>query len=201
MIPKVIHKIWISENPTPEKFKKYTDTWNLSDCDVWEWGYPGGEVNLFKNSKCVKWCIKNKNNVVLNHYYRYYKLHYFGGIYLDLDIEVVKPFDDLLNNKFVIGYESDTWINNAVMMGEAGSKFMKDCLDCMDNMDLTIPEVELETGPRLVTKLIKENQYDDVTVLPERYFSPHRWYQKYDPKEITPDTYCVHHFEHSWKKD
>jgi hypothetical protein len=95
-------------------------------------------------------------------------------------------------------------------------QFFADCMDYMDNMDFDTMEIELETGPRLVTNLIQKwtswrpkfmkdiesyvyvNQL--VAVYPERYFSPFRWYQKYDPSCVKSDTCTVHHYCHSWKK-
>lgn len=52
----------------------------------------------------------------------------FGGIYMDLDTICVKPFTNLLNNKFVIGRQGK-WrkmgLCNAVMMSEKKSEFAK----------------------------------------------------------------------------
>jgi hypothetical protein len=55
-----------------------------------------------------------------------------GGIYLDLDFILLKPLTDLMNNKFVMGYErpnSSNYMCNAVIMTEADSPFIADWLN------------------------------------------------------------------------
>lgn len=51
----------------------------------------------------------------------------YGGIVMDMDTISVKPFDDLLNNKFVMGVEGDAnnefGLCNSVIMGEKGAEF------------------------------------------------------------------------------
>jgi hypothetical protein len=112
--------------------------------------------------------------------------------------------------------ESERWINNCFMAAPAGHRFFLDCMESMDTIAFDKPEIELETGPRLVTDLVQQNtgwkpkkmniieayRYGNgiVKVYPERYFSPFRWYQKFTPDCITPDTITVHHYCHSWGK-
>ena len=108
------------------------------------------------------------------------------------------------------------------MAAPAGHRFFLDCMESMDTISFDKHEIELETGPRLVTDLIEQNtgwkpkkmdiiqawtyqlhlnyNFRVVKVYPERYFSPFRWYQKFTPDCITPDTYTVHHYCHSWGK-
>ncbi|KAK9820446.1 hypothetical protein WJX72_010448 [[Myrmecia] bisecta] len=52
-------------------------------------------------------------------------LQRWGGIYLDLDVLVFQPFDSLLHNTFVIGYEGgpEYGMGNSVMLSKPQSKF------------------------------------------------------------------------------
>jgi hypothetical protein len=79
--------------------------------------------------------IKGKT---LNHYahksdvMRLQILKEIGGIYLDMDTVCKKPFDILLDNKFVIGKEGRFFLNglcNAVMLAEKNSEFINLWLD------------------------------------------------------------------------
>jgi hypothetical protein len=51
----------------------------------------------------------------------------YGGIYLDLDTICVKPFDDLLHHKFVIGQQGTGYhldgLCNAVLLSEKNARF------------------------------------------------------------------------------
>src|SRR5690625_589225 len=59
---------------------------------------------------------------------RYEILHDRGGVYVDCDLEPLRPIDDLLGADF-IGREDDRYINNAFMGASPGSPWMADILD------------------------------------------------------------------------
>ena len=72
--------------------------------------------------------MKTKNMHLLQ-YIRFYALYYYGGIYLDADVEVFKSFTPLLNQKQFIGEEAGGDIEAAVMGAEKGLLWVKECLD------------------------------------------------------------------------
>lgn len=52
-----------------------------------------------------------------------------GGIYLDTDVFIIKPLDDLLSNNFVMGIENGMGLCNGVILSEPQSNFMKTWYD------------------------------------------------------------------------
>jgi mannosyltransferase OCH1-like enzyme len=193
MIPKRLFQIWISDKPLPEKFQKYVDTWKLV--------MPDYEIKIvtlenLKHSPFVDKALEQGLFTVANHYIRCQEVYDNGGIYLDLDVEAVRSFDNLLNNKFFAGYEDKTFINNAVFGAEAGNEFLKRCMTEMDNLDWSKPNIELETGPWLFTRNIDPN----LQLYPPSYFYPYHYSEVYNPKCIKAETYCVHHWAKSWGK-
>ena len=208
-----IYKIWIGPNPLPAHFTQYTDTWSrISDAEIIDIG--NEYIDQVKYSPAVQWAIKHNNYAVLNHYIRYHLLYNNGGIYLDLDVEVIK--DDIIWTSYGchIGMELPNWANNHVMIsGYSGVPFFRYCMIAMDAMAYDqMQEVELNTGPRLVTRILQTFGYvpreidkiihlgsESIFIHPERVFSPHRWNQTFHPDEIKEDTLAVHHFAHSWK--
>ncbi len=211
-----IYKIWIGKNPLPEYFEKFTDTWSLiSNANIVSIG--NEYLKNVEHSPAVQWAIKNNNYAVLNHYIRYHLLCYRGGVYLDLDVEVIKDSPIWRDKLIHIGMEMPNWANNHLMIANEPSNndFFKLCMACMDAMPYDqMQEVELNTGPRLVTRILQYLGYKPreikqpfnlplhpICVHPERVFSPHRWNQSFHKSEIKADTLAVHHFSHSWKKD
>lgn len=193
MIPKILHCIWISDKPMPEKFQKYVDTWKFE--------MPDYEINYvtlanLKHSPFVDKYLAQGKYTVANHYVRLQEVYDKGGIYLDLDIEVVKSFDPLLDNTFFAGWEDQWVVNNAVFGAEAGHYFLKKCLDDLDKIDPNIPQIELETGPRLFTRNVDEN----LVIYTEKYFYPYHYTKKFTPDCIKPNTYCIHHWANSWSE-
>lgn len=206
-----IYKIWVGPNPLPEIFKKWTDTWSrISGAEIVDIG--NEYLDKVAHSAAVQWALKNNNYAILNHYIRYHLLYHRGGIYMDLDVEVIRDDETWRRYNLQIGMELPNWANNHVMICNSEyNNLFYDCMMAMDCMPYDqIFEVELNTGPRLVTRVLQSYGYtpseiqdeiniSDITVHPERVFSPHRWNQTFDPAEITPDTLAVHHFCHSWK--
>lgn len=208
-----IYKIWIGPNPLPDHFTRYTDTWSrISDAEIIDIG--NEYIEQVKYSPAVQWAIKHNNYAVLNHYIRYHLLYNNGGIYLDLDVEIIKDLPYSMTHGAHIGMELPNWANNHVMIANySGIPFFKYCMIAMDAMAYDqMQEVELNTGPRLVTRILQQFGFvprellciiqiphESITIHPECVFSPHRWNQTYHPDEIKPDTLAVHHFAHSWK--
>jgi hypothetical protein len=195
MIPKIIYYTWISDKPLPEKFSKYIDGWKklMPDYDI-------RQISLenVKRGAFVDKCLAEKKFVMAGHYARCQELYENGGIYLDIDVEVIKRFDDLLNEKCFLGNE-DQWVtNNAVIGCEKGHPLMLDCMKFMDSFDMNQTEIELKTGPRMFTTLARPRQ--DVTIYPPEYFYPYHYTEQFIPQCITPNTYAIHHWANTWNE-
>ena len=203
MIPKKIYFTWISDKPVPKKYQKFIDSWKRIMPD-----YEIHQITLenVKRGPFVDKAIEIKNYALAGHYARVQELYDNGGIYFDIDIEAVKPLDDLLDQKLVLGAESDWWVNNAVIIAQKGHYFLKACMDYMDAFPFDTDKIELETGPRMFTNIMKKRgwskgktgMFGDILVLPPKAFYPYHYDQFYTPECVTKDTYCVHHWANSW---
>ena len=181
-----------------------------------------------KKTPFVMKAIEMKNYALAGHYARVQELYENGGIYFDIDIEAVRRFDGLLGESMVVGLEDDKVVNNAVIIARQGHSFLKDCMTYMDSFDINAENVELETGPRMFTKLMKVYGWrkgmigifgrmsfrniltyarslgkvrllkDDIKILPPPYFYPYHYTEKYSAACIVKDTLCVHHWANSW---
>ena len=144
-------------------------------------------------------------------YIRCYALYTEGGIYLDSDVEVLKPFDDLLHLPYFIGEEQGGNIEPAIMGCEKGWDFLKGMLAYYENRHFIVGnEMDMETLPLIMSKEIR-NRYkylkisspsaftldeNVLFVFPAEYFSPK--YPNGFKCPITLNTYAVHHFAASW---
>lgn len=159
-----------------------------------------------KRGPFVDKAIEIKNYALAGHYARVQELYDNGGIYFDIDIEAVKPLDDLLDKQLVLGAESHYWINNAVIIAQKGHPFLKECMDYMDKFPFDHEKVELETGPRMFTNIMKKwgwtlgktGTFKGINILPPKAFYPYHYDQFYTPECVTKETYCVHHWANSW---
>src|SRR5690606_1397518 len=81
-----------------------------------------------------------------------------GGIYLDTDVEVVRPFGRLLEEACVVGFQqrenTSDWVNNAVLLAAPGHPFLSACIDLTrDHFERT---GEFLRSPQVTTTVLKD---------------------------------------------
>lgn len=209
MIPKVIHYVWLSGEPFPEKIQKCVDSWkaNLPEYEIKQWNRDTFDID---SVLWVKQAYEHKNYEMATDYIRFYVLYHEGGIYLDADVEVVKPLDKFLNNKFFWGYEYTGMPEAAVIGAEKGLGWIKNCYKWYEERAL----YDERGFHRIVCPMIMrkgfESSYpncptidmgytvkiDGGRIYPYYYFSPKNGFSgKY---LINERTYCIHHFNSAW---
>ena len=117
MIPKKIHYCWFGKNPLPEQTKQYIETWKkyCHDYEIIEWNEDNFDIN--QNQYC-KEAYEAKKWAFVSDYVRLKVLYDNGGIYMDTDIEVIKPLDDLLQYNWFAGFEAEDRIQTGVIGAE-----------------------------------------------------------------------------------
>jgi hypothetical protein len=217
MIPKIIHYCWLSENPMPENIKGYIGTWrkHLPDYEFVLWNFDRFDK---KSSVWVKQAFEAGKYAFAADYIRLYALYQYGGIYLDTDVEIVKPFDDLLDLPYFLGKEisdNDCRPEAGIMGAEKGCYWIKKCLDYYENREFITGEgkANIAVPPQLMQNIITQNfgfrtvsnkseftvSDEKVCIFPTEFFSP----KNYTTSEInkTPNTFSIHHFAGSWLPD
>ena len=198
-IPKVIHYCWLSGEPYPELVQKCMESWKkfLPDYQFVLW-------NRKKIKECtnswIETAVAKKKWAFAADYIRLYALYNYGGIYLDCDVEVIKPFDDLLNQPYFMGRESHKNVIEAAVMGsEPHQAWMKDALDwyCAKRFDVTRLNDPVIAIPVIIKKALVS--FPNVKIFAADYFSPKD--NRTGKVRITPNTYTIHHFDGNWFSD
>lgn len=211
MISKILHLCWLSGDPYPQEIQKCLDSWKekLPDYSVMLWDSSKVDVNV---CNWTKQAYEKKKYAFVSDYVRFYALYNYGGIYLDSDVEVLKSFDDLLDQEFFFGYEYTALPEAAVVGTEKGLPWIKKCLEWYLKNDFLdhkgkerqiIAPLILKYGfeSTIHYKLIDNYHVQNVCggkIYPCEYFSPRNGYNnKY---YISDKTYSVHHFKTAWLK-
>ena len=155
MIPKIIHFCWLSNDPYPAKIRACMDSWKkiMPDYTIKHWNRKNFDVATAP--PYVQEAIKARKWAFAADYIRMYALYMEGGIYLDSDVKVLKPFDEFLHHSFFSSmeyhptqvektgssrlinaegkriadaYVSGIQIQAAVMGAEAGCPFLADVM-------------------------------------------------------------------------
>lgn len=104
VVPKVIHFCWLSNDPYPVKIRRCMDTWRrvMPDYEVKLWNTSNFDVS---SVPYVEEAFKARKWAFAADYIRMYALYTEGGIYLDSDVKVLKPFDEFLHYSFFSSME------------------------------------------------------------------------------------------------
>lgn len=197
MIPKIVHYCWLSNDPMPEESIRYINSWRqlLPDYRFILWNRDNFDID---SAPWVKESFDNKKYAFAADYIRLFAIYNYGGFYLDSDIELKKSFNDLLDNKIVIGYESPQ--KNGLEAGcfgaEPKNQFIGHCLSYYNNRHFISNDGSLDTKPlpsimsTFLTSEIKEHAF------PYDFFTAKN--QDTGMIEETSNTYAIHHFAGSW---
>lgn len=203
-IPKVIHYFWFGKQKLPEIFYKCLESWKkyCPDYEIKLWTEENFDVNMSPYSKQA---YEQKKYAFVSDYARFYILYTYGGIYLDIDVEILKNIDDLLQNECFMGFEEREKVAPGLIIGSTkNNKTIKEILDIYNRFE-KFPKKKhdicvITTNYLVKNKELKINndvqKLDGVTIYPKEYFCACDWITK--EVNITENTYCVHHYIASW---
>lgn len=180
MIPRILHTIWLGNEQSKfdyrQKWMELNPGWSfvhwteeLIELMFTEWPFPD---------------LVSKSD-----YYRLLILNTYGGIYVDMDVEPLKPFEDLRRNEFFVGLEDKKWLCPAVMGSVKRFGLLIDCIQYarQHSHKLVVP-----WGPKIITKLAPN--YPQITVYSKNTFYPYH-YDDLIPMDLdVSKSYAVHHW-------
>lgn len=206
MIPKIIHYCWFGGNPLPEEAKRYIVGWgNLCpDYEIREWNEENFDIT---SVSYVKEAYDSGKWAFVTDYVRLYALYHFGGVYMDTDVEMIRPIDRFLEDEAFSGFESETTVPTGIMASVPGQRAIKDLLDAYDDrhflneqgkMDMST-NVEAITDYFVANGMRMDNTKQTVngfTMYPVDYFCPKD--SRTLEVTLTENSYTIHHFSGTW---
>lgn len=191
----------------PQLAKDCIASWHkfMPDWEYKLWNEDNFDVN---SVPYVKEAYEARKFAFVSDYVRLKALFEYGGLYLDVDFEVFKPFDDLLIFDGFAGFEGSK--RHPVMMGviasRANSIWVKEMLDAYQNRHFITEDgcFDMTTNVQFITSIMqkngfiqngKEQDYKDLHVFPVDYFCPRQTTGEYLK---TGNTYCDHLGMGSW---
>lgn len=210
MIPKKLHYIWIGKSEFPARFKANIESWRRHnpDFEICLWT----EANLDWSARYMRAAYMLKYWSRVTNLARLQILQRHGGIYLDVDVEAVRPFAPLLDNQCFLGFQDGrpdaNWVNGAVFGAVPGHWFVEAAIARM-LADFTGTEpLDSSHGPGHVVYMLKRYGLDrchedgtwirDIRLYPRRAFYPYHWTEAFHPSAVKPDTFMIHHWAASW---
>jgi mannosyltransferase OCH1-like enzyme len=205
LIPRVIHQIWIG-GKVPEVFKAYMQSWIAK--------HPGWEYKLWCDEDVKTLHLYNRalyesvdNPGVKSDILKWEIIYQFGGVYVDVDFECLKPLDQLhyqydfytalqpLDTQFV-------QLGAALFAAKPGHPILKHCVETIKK-DWHRKGAPDKTGPIHFTRSFfvtaGQNNSRDVA-FPAFYFYPLGCLEHALNYEdwIKRGAFAIHHWAKSW---
>lgn len=207
MIPKVINYCWFGRNPKPKSVIKCIESWKriCPDYTIREWNEDN--YNIFETCDFVKDAYSKKMWAFVSDYARLDIIYHYGGVYLDTDVELLKPIDQLIKQDLgFIGFENQGEVNSGLgfaankndsIIGEMMEYYRKIRFDSLNPANVKCPLVNTEI---LVKHGLKCNNtfqtVGSLQILPTEYLCPENMFT--GEVKYTINTISVHHYNASW---
>lgn len=196
MIPKIIHYCWLSGDTIPEQLQIYMKSWKekLPDYKFVLWDKSKFDIN---STLWTKQAYETKKYAFAADYIRLYAVYNYGGIYMDMDVEVLKSFNHLIEKEYILGHEDNEGIEAGVFGAEKGAEWIKKCLEYYKNRPFIKNDNTLDTKPLpIIIKEIISNNFKDMLLLEPDYLTAKSY--KTGKITVTSNTITIHHFAGSW---
>lgn len=205
-IPRIIHTALMGGYRPSALGERCMESWRrvLPDYEIRVWT----DANVPRSDWCREAIARKPVNA--SHWAQWRALHDHGGVFLDIDVEVVRPFD--LEQQVFLGFQRadspECCVNNAVVGAVAGHPFVRRVLMRIEE---SAPDGwPLVTGPGILTDTLRERglngvnieqRVGDVMVYDRERFYP--WFHD-EPaiarERLSGRTFACHLWEGSWNK-
>ncbi|KAG8967617.1 hypothetical protein FRC03_009646 [Tulasnella sp. 419] len=140
---------------------------------------------------------------------RYFVLHRYGGVYMDLDIGCIRSIDPLLKYDVILPKTIPVGVSNDLMFAAKGHPFMEQTIRGLITFDhnwiLNYPTVMFSTGPMFLSAEYglytashpptPSNPGGDIRILPKSLYGKNA-----KPGEA-PNSFFEHYYGSSWHED
>jgi len=203
---KYIHYCWFGSKEMDLTIVCCLQSWQkfFPEYEIMLWNENNFDVNSIAYTQ-EAYC-KGKYAFVTD-YVRLYALYQFGGIYFDTDYEVLRPFQDLIKNDLLLGFEMPDKLLMAMLAAPPKHSLIKEMLEQYKdihfiNSDGSCDETtNVDRLGNWITKkgILLNNTFqkiDGCRIFPTEYFSP----LNFDTGELSVShkTRGIHTYSGSW---
>lgn len=192
----------------PELAQKCIESWKkyLPDYELRLWNEDTFDLNIFPYAREA---YDSRKFAFVTDVVRLWALEKFGGVYMDTDVEMLRPLGDLMNLPAFTGYEAS--LANAPVTGLMASAphgvWVTEQLAYYQGRHFVQSDgtLDMTTNTVTIARIMQENGFvidgkygvykGDMHVFPVDYFCP---LTSTRVLKLTKNTYCIHHFAGSW---
>jgi mannosyltransferase OCH1-like enzyme len=216
MIPKIIHYCWFGGKTLPELALKCIESWRkyLPDYEIREWNESNFDVNI---NQFTYEAYTLKQYAFVSDFARFWILYNYGGLYFDIDVELINPLDDIIAQGAFVGMEppykkkKGLWgVNPGLGIGgEKGNLIFKMMLDLyVKKHFVNLRGSYSGTVVKFFSEIVNKIGYvmdekgiahlKNISIYPQDYFCPINYFS--GKMSITQNTRSIHHYAATWVK-
>ena len=209
MIPRTIHYCWFGDKEKPAEVLRMIANWqkHCPGYEIKEWNENNFDIRL--NRYCEE-AYATKKWAFVSDVARLWALVHEGGVYMDTDVELVRPLDRLLTNKAFLGFEGTQWVGTNLIGAEPSHSFFIELLKSYDHRCFITPDGKPDqtTNVEELTRKLEKvygfrkdgsfQQLGDITLYPTDYFCPYDYID--GQLHRTENTYSIHWYSQTWIK-
>jgi mannosyltransferase OCH1-like enzyme len=222
---RTIHRLWMGP-PMPEDYERFGRSWGDLNPGWTVKDWTKEEVESLDLTNRAIWDHIDTHGAIsaINHHplvgkatqladvAGYELIHRFGGVYVNCDMEPLKPLSRLpvRDDEAWACIESAHWVNNGAMGGPAGHPFWQLVIDELPRRFKELPDqaMHITTGPHLLTKIAYQQKEAGVGpqlhILEKNWFNPVLYSQvgigqdaaAYRRDAIRSGSIAIHHWGH-----
>jgi len=206
-IPRIIHYCWFGRGPKPKLVLKCISSWQkqLNGYQFIEWNEDSFDIH---SNRYVKEAYAARKYAFVSDYVRLHALYHQGGIYMDTDVEVLKPLDRFLDHDAFSGFEDEHFLQSGTMGAVREHPWIGELLLDYDNRSFVREDGSFDqtTNTAVISRisaghgLVLNGEHQvlagGVVFFPRTYSSPYDYIN--GANFITSDSYTIHHFAQSW---
>ena len=157
-----IHSFWFSGEEKPDLYKRCIDSWyrHCPDFEIIEWTAKNYDVT---KNRYMKEAFEHKKWAFVSDYARLDVIYQYGGIYMDMDVELLAPISLLLNADSFFCRQDDGYLELGSGFGaKAGDSLVGDMLETYKNRKLILEDgkVDMTAQPEWLSEVLKKHGID-----------------------------------------
>lgn len=204
---KVIHYCWFGRNSKSKLIKRCIKSWHkfCPDYEIKEWNEDNYDV---QSCAYTKEAYESKKWAFVSDYARFDILNREGGVYLDVDVELLKSLDPFVEKGNFTAFEWENSVNTGLVMScqpndplcqamlaeYRQEHFLVDGKENLRTVCVRVTDILKAEG--LVAQEDRTQEVMGYTVYDSRYFNP------FNPDtgkiELSPETVAIHRYAGSW---
>lgn len=208
---KTIHFFWFGRGEKGKVIDKCIASWkkHFPDFEIKEWNEDSFDV---RQNKYISQAYDAEKYAFVSDYARFKVLYEQGGLYFDTDVEVIKPFYELLEQPAFAAFETEVYLNPGLVLwaAEPGNILLGEMLEVYDSLSFINEDGSQNTVTicKYFTEQLQKHglKNDDGTVqicdgfrvYPREYFCP--FDDLTGVMKKTENTCAIHWYAKSWMK-